>query len=827
MVAVQATPGSIALLLNEQSFATAGDTPAIACYNSPSSLTIAGSCESINRLTDTLTEAGTKYKVLDVGVAYHSRYMEPVGTIYRRLLKPIESGKLAATSTIFMSTVTGKLCEDHSALRDPEYWVRNLLSPVRFDNAVDAICATDVNYFLEIGPHSSLRSPIQDIITPHGREIATEYASVLVRNQAADLTALECAGKLHSAGTPIDLTEVNRSRTSSARMLTNLPPYPFNDRTKYWLEGRTSAQYRFRQHVHHEFLGTRVDDWNECEARWTNRIMLEQSPWLKDHNVNGAIIFPAAGFIVMALEAVRQVYGTEGSPVGYKLRNVKFPKAVTLTEQHRGTELQLTLRTARTQPSSIKSGNVWDQFTIFVYENGGWVECCSGDIAVEHKGEDQLNKHVDEREESFHTIKQSLRTARQHCCRSIDSSDVYDAFERADLVYGPYFRAIEDVHWDGDGQATGAVQLQQWKALRNGFADSHLIHPTALDAILQMTFPAYSIYNKNASATTVPTGFRHAWLSADLASASVDSKAFVHAKVTERGFRNKVFSITAAMADSEAPCFLAEMETATIGGGASASDASTKPLYKIEYKPDVDLLPNRTLFLEPAPSQDESWIHDKELLCLVSMQNALHNLSGVPEHLPIHLQEYVQWMKIQVEKRTSTTAESVESLCQRLEHVDVEARLLVRVARNLPSILAGEVDPLNLLFADSILSDFYSSFHSNQELLASAAEQVELLAHKFPAMRVLEVGAGTGSATEHVLRRLGNRVAEYVYTDVTPSFFLKAKERFPSLHLTFKVLDISRDPLAQGYKEGEFDLIIAANVSVMLKYYAPKSTRPC
>jgi SAM-dependent methyltransferase len=184
-------------------------------------------------------------------------------------------------------------------------------------------------------------------------------------------------------------------------------------------------------------------------------------------------------------------------------------------------------------------------------------------------------------------------------------------------------------------------------------------------------------------------------------------------------------------------------------------------------------------------------------------------------------------MKIQVEKRTSTTAESVESLCQRLEHVDVEARLLVRVARNLPSILAGEVDPLNLLFADSILSDFYSSFHSNQELLAGAAEQVELLAHKFPAMRVLEVGAGTGSATEHVLRGLGNRFAEYVYTDVTPSFFLKAKERFPSPHLTFKVLDISRDPLAQGYKEGEFDLIIAANVSVMLKYYAPKSTSPC
>jgi SAM-dependent methyltransferase len=201
------------------------------------------------------------------------------------------------------------------------------------------------------------------------------------------------------------------------------------------------------------------------------------------------------------------------------------------------------------------------------------------------------------------------------------------------------------------------------------------------------------------------------------------------------------------------------------------------------------------------------------LLCLESIRNALEQKSNF-ENLPLHLQEHVKWMKLQDSKHTTPSLESVEAMCQRLEHIDVEARLLVRVARNLPSILAGETDPLALLFADDILSDFYSNFHSNQQLLSRAAEEVRVLAHKYPAMNVLEVGAGTGSATGHVLGALGDRVAEYMYTDVTPSFFIKARERFASPKLTFKTLDISQDPILQGFPEGGYDLIIAANVSI-------------
>lgn len=81
-------------------------------------------------------------------------------------------------------------------------------------------------------------------------------------------------------------------------------------------------------------------------------------------------------------------------------------------------------------------------------------------------------------------------------------------------------------------------------------------------------------------------------------------------------------------------------------------------------------------------------------------------------------------------------------------------------------------------------------------------------------MRVLEIGAGTGTATEHMLAALRSRIEEFMYTNITASFFIKARERFPSPKVKFKTLDISRDPIEQGFKEGDYDLVIAANVSL-------------
>lgn len=91
-----------------------------------------------------------------------------------------------------------------------------------------------------------------------------------------------------------------------------------------------------------------------------------------------------------------------------------------------------------------------------------------------------------------------------------------------------------------------------------------------------------------------------------------------------------------------------------------------------------------------------------------------------------------------------------------------------------------------------------------------------LVAHSSPQLRILEIGAGTGSATVAALRALvdasGDRsFARYVVTDVTPGFLIPLQEKHGN-QLEYAVLDISLSPADQGFDVGGFDLVIASNV---------------
>jgi len=80
-------------------------------------------------------------------------------------------------------------------------------------------------------------------------------------------------------------------------------------------------------------------------------------------------------------------------------------------------------------------------------------------------------------------------------------------------------------------------------------------------------------------------------------------------------------------------------------------------------------------------------------------------------------------------------------------------------------------------------------------------------------VRVLEIGGGTGGTTAYLLANLQAYSTEYVFTDVSPQFTSKAQQKFRDYpFVQYQVLDIERDPLAQGFAPQQFDLILAAHV---------------
>jgi len=141
--------------------------------------------------------------------------------------------------------------------------------------------------------------------------------------------------------------------------------------------------------------------------------------------------------------------------------------------------------------------------------------------------------------------------------------------------------------------------------------------------------------------------------------------------------------------------------------------------------------------------------------------------------------------------------------------VAAQWRLLEECGSSLGSVLRGEIEPLALLFGDGSAADIYASSPYSRLLNTLLAEAVGACVATGGVRRILEVGAGTGASTESILPGLDTPV-EYWLTDMAPSLVERARTVFPSAHSA--VLDISRDPLAQGFEAARFDLLIAAHV---------------
>ena len=149
-----------------------------------------------------------------------------------------------------------------------------------------------------------------------------------------------------------------------------------------------------------------------------------------------------------------------------------------------------------------------------------------------------------------------------------------------------------------------------------------------------------------------------------------------------------------------------------------------------------------------------------------------------------------------------------------------ELALLDRCGARLADVLRGAADPLPLLFPRGDLASVERIYESGP-----VARVFNTLAA--PCRRGGRRRAAAGPARCACWRsapapapprppccpRCRPARTEYVFTDLSPLFLARAAEQFRGApFLTCRSLDIERDPAAQGFEAGGFDLIVAANV---------------
>ncbi len=269
----------------------------IACANSPANVTLSGDEEAIDSLKESLTKDSIFAQKLKTGVAYHSPVMHKIVSEYRDLMGSLESRTPMGTSAIRMvSSVTGKIVTP-STLSSPEYWIENLVSPVRFSNAIKALVqsasglSSDIGDIIEVGPHCALQRPIQDTLKamgPGARNI--KYSALLIRQKPPLQTLLQTLGSLFCRGHAVSVITVNRQDRDGADahpipFLVDCPEYPFDHSITYWSESWLSKDLRLRDPVQNDILGPRFYD-NPYVLRWRTLLSIASMPWVKDHVVS-------------------------------------------------------------------------------------------------------------------------------------------------------------------------------------------------------------------------------------------------------------------------------------------------------------------------------------------------------------------------------------------------------------------------------------------------------------------------------------------------------------------------------------------------------------
>ncbi|KAH7131815.1 hypothetical protein B0J11DRAFT_599822 [Dendryphion nanum] len=503
----------------------------LACVNSPSSVTLSGDVDAIDKLEALISADGKFARKLKVKTAYHSPHMREVsGGYFERmgqLSKRDLTDKENKNKTLMFSSLKGRLIESPDEL-DAEYWVSNMENTVQFSAAVSSLlkhpaqpgkkAPTRWGGFVEIGPHTALKGPVQQIISAKSTNKAVKeapYLSLVERGKDAIDTSLAAAGQLWSYGHNVSLAAVNSENENAVgqKVLTDLPSYPWNHSKRFWHESYLMRSNRFPTAPRTDLLGVPEDLSNSLEPRWRNHLRLSENPWIEHHKITGTILYPAAGMLVMALEGALQTASESDRSrlAGFRFRDVRFERGLVVPSGDEAVETRLSLLPHLTIPGEFR-------FTVFSTTSGTtWMKHCFGTVSLVYTtAPSDIETTSSADVEWLQRRLEYEKLSGDVTADSVDVDGFYDHLENIGMEYGSLFRNVVELAALPDLQAAHAkiVLPDTLSVMPANFEFSHVMHPATMDSIFHLLLAALNNGRPVAEAA-VPYGIDNMYVAYD------------------------------------------------------------------------------------------------------------------------------------------------------------------------------------------------------------------------------------------------------------------------------------------------------------------------
>jgi acyl transferase domain-containing protein/acyl carrier protein len=222
MLAVATTEDGVRDLLN--------GTVTVAVVNGPDQTVLSGSADELERAAATLAARGISSQRLRTSDAFHTPMLDEAAAVFERAF----TGIAAKPPTVpVYSAATGRQITPAEA-GDSSFWARQLITPVRFADALNALLDTGEGVLVEAGPARVLTG----LARRHPQVRQGHFAAVPSLPQhggddAADtVSLLTAAAHLWTEGHDIAWERVGQS---PLRHRLHMPGYPYQ-RKRFWID---------------------------------------------------------------------------------------------------------------------------------------------------------------------------------------------------------------------------------------------------------------------------------------------------------------------------------------------------------------------------------------------------------------------------------------------------------------------------------------------------------------------------------------------------------------------------------------------------------------
>jgi acyl transferase domain-containing protein/NADPH:quinone reductase-like Zn-dependent oxidoreductase/NADP-dependent 3-hydroxy acid dehydrogenase YdfG/acyl carrier protein len=417
---------------------------AIAAINTPQETVISGTAKAVADIVKHFEAKGIIAQPLRVSHAFHSPLMRSIVAPFETLAR---TRQFSPPNLPIISTVTGAKLHD-GAFTTPSYWASQIEAPVRFAAAIDSMATEGMTIFLEIGPTAILSGLARQTLPAEGHHVLGSLQKPGEDDRRQLLLSLAV---LYAQGADVTwsaLSEGGKVQKGS------VPGYPFQRKSFYrppiadaGVGGALVPAERT-----HPYLGQQIQSaaLPAGTVLYQTVFTADQPTFLKDHQIFGKIISPAAAHLSMALSAA----GGD-----WMLEDVTFTAPLVVAEGQSRT-VQLIVEGDGPRTYRLMSRALNDPTSAWVtHSTGRWAR-----LTAEPP------------------IRVDLAILRDKCPETMAPATFYQAIETLGYRTGPSFQNIREIY-KGENEAYCRIEASQR-------IDTQAIHPGLIDCLLQTVLPA-------------------------------------------------------------------------------------------------------------------------------------------------------------------------------------------------------------------------------------------------------------------------------------------------------------------------------------------------